>query len=522
MGLTTLKALQTKGAYLSIVLMLAACSSGSDGGNGFPSNEPPVAAFLASPDSGLAPLLVAFDASASTDPDGQIVSYAWSFGDGSSQGTGVQISHTFAENGLFTVTLTVRDNDGATDAASRTISVGPREPVAAFTAEPASGFAPLLVSFDASASAAPDGAIVRYDWDFADGSTDSGVAPEHRFADAGSYVVRLTVTDDAGATDSTTSTIDARPITSVTRFEVTQLPSLPDRETIPAAINDRGEVAGTRQVNAAGDKNAFVFVEPSILDLGTLGGRNSSARDLNSNAQVVGWAELPDGRVRAFLFAGGSMQDLGTLGGSYSEAVSINEAGVIVGTSGNPAGADRAFRLADGAMEDIGTLGGDVSRASAINNLDQIAGDSWTALTEEHAFLYRDGAMEDIGTLGGGAAYATGLNDKGQVVGVSSTASGGLTGYVYSDGVMRPLGSLGGQRSDPTAINNHGQVVGFSDGRAFLWDEVHGMRDLNELIAAAPAWIILDALAINELGQIVGIGTDASNLQQPVLLTPVE
>ncbi len=506
---------------LSLAVTQAGCSGGG-GGGGFSDNRPPAAAFTADPAMGDPPLRVAFDASASTDPDGLIVSYAWSFGDGSPGEAGAQVSHTYQVAGSFTATLTVRDDDGASNSASRLIQVGQQAPVASFTATPDAGLVPLAVRLDASASTDPDGIIVQYDWDFADGNAATGEVVEHRYDTAGTYLIELTVTDDAGATGMTTRTITARPVTSVTRFEITELPSLPNRQTVPKAINGPGDVAGMGQVDAAGTMHAFVYAGRALIDLGTLGGRNSSAGDLNDAGQVVGWSELIDGRVRAFVFENGFMQDLGTLGGIYSEATSINTAGVIVGTSDNAQGAERAFRYANGVMEDLGTLGGEVSRAWAINSLGQIVGDSWTAITEEHAFLYSNGAMEDIGTLGGSQAFASDINDIGQVVGISSTANAGLTGFIYERGVMAPLGALAGQGSEPSAINNHGQVVGYSDARGFLWDKVNGIRDLNAMVGPTPGWVIVDALAINDSGQIVCVGFDATNLDYPLLLTPAE
>ncbi|MFN7147970.1 MAG: PKD domain-containing protein [Microthrixaceae bacterium] len=77
-------------------------------------------------------------------------------------------------------------------------------PLAAATATPDTGEAPLEVSFDASDSSDPDGTIVSYAWDFGDGASGSGVITTHEYADAGDYTVTLTVTDDAGATATTT------------------------------------------------------------------------------------------------------------------------------------------------------------------------------------------------------------------------------------------------------------------------------------------------------------------------------
>jgi PKD repeat protein len=80
-------------------------------------NQPPVATASASPSTGIAPLAVSFDATASHDPDGSISSYAWSFGDGSN-GSGATASHTYASPGAYTATLTVTDNRGSTASAS--------------------------------------------------------------------------------------------------------------------------------------------------------------------------------------------------------------------------------------------------------------------------------------------------------------------------------------------------------------------------------------------------------------------
>jgi PKD repeat protein len=85
-------------------------------------NKPPVARINANPTSGKAPLTVTFDASGSYDPDGNITSYSWDFGDGS-QGSGTQISHTYSAARTYAVTLTVRDNQGAHGDTTATIDV---------------------------------------------------------------------------------------------------------------------------------------------------------------------------------------------------------------------------------------------------------------------------------------------------------------------------------------------------------------------------------------------------------------
>ena len=200
------------GLFLMLVIFLVGCN-----GNGGPTppitpNQSPTASFTANPTSGVAPLEVTFNASSSSDSDGSIISYAWDFKDGET-GNGETISHTFSSIGSYNVLLTVTDNDGATDTTTKTITVTApittnQSPTASFTATPTSGTAPLAVSFNASSSSDSDGSITSYAWDFKDGNTGTGQTINHTFSSAGSYNVLLTVTDDEGASDSTTKTIN--------------------------------------------------------------------------------------------------------------------------------------------------------------------------------------------------------------------------------------------------------------------------------------------------------------------------
>ena len=183
--------------------------------------DPPVAAFSASPGSGVAPLAVSFDPAASHD-DGQIVSYLWNFGDGEvrTESTAASLSKTFSTPGSYTVTLQVTDDAGLTATASRIITVTEPEtvqdpPVAAFSASQSSGIAPLAVTFDPAASS-DDRQIVSYRWDFGNGEVrtePTAASVSKTFGTPGTYGVILQVTDDAGliATASRTITVTAPP-----------------------------------------------------------------------------------------------------------------------------------------------------------------------------------------------------------------------------------------------------------------------------------------------------------------------
>jgi PKD repeat protein len=182
-------------------------------------NKSPVANFTESAENVYVDERISFDAAESHDPDGTIVAYSWDFGDGSTA-TGVTVSHAYSDNGLYLVTLTVTDNDGATASAHATKTVMNRPPVASFTETAESVNTDEPITFDASDSSDPDGSIVAYSWDFGDGATGTGVSVQHAYSQDGTYIVTLTVTDDDGATDTISATktvLNRSPIASFTK-----------------------------------------------------------------------------------------------------------------------------------------------------------------------------------------------------------------------------------------------------------------------------------------------------------------
>ncbi|MHC1579830.1 MAG: PKD domain-containing protein, partial [Candidatus Alkanophagales archaeon] len=165
---------------------------------------PPVAAATARPNETYTYENITFDASASYDPDGYIVSYEWDFGDGTTA-SGAVVTHAYADDGTYTATLTVTDNHGAKNSTTVTVKVNNRAPSVSITG-PEVTREGVEVQFEADASDI-DGVIVAYEWDFGDGTTASGAVVTHAYASAGNYTVRLTVTDDDGAKTSATHEI---------------------------------------------------------------------------------------------------------------------------------------------------------------------------------------------------------------------------------------------------------------------------------------------------------------------------
>ncbi|QXG74975.1 PKD domain-containing protein [Modestobacter sp. L9-4] len=178
-------------------------------------NQVPTAAFTATATG----LTAQLDGGASTDPDGTVAAWDWAFGDGTT-GTGATTSHTWPATGTYAVVLTVTDDDGATASTTRqvTVTAPNKAPTAAFT----STVSGLSAAFDSAGSADVDGQLVARAWDFGDGATSGVAAPSHTYAAAGTYAVKLTVTDDDGASATVTQsvTVSAGPASVVAdRFE---------------------------------------------------------------------------------------------------------------------------------------------------------------------------------------------------------------------------------------------------------------------------------------------------------------
>jgi PKD repeat protein len=161
-----------------------------------PENEAPQADFAVD-----CTLLVCSFQDRSEDPDGEVEYWDWDFGDG--DGTSARNpSHTYDEPGSYTVTLEVTDDDGAKDQVTREVTVSVPDsnepPIAAFDVDCDDD---LECKFQ-DKSQDKDGNIVAREWSFGDGNTSTKKDPKHEYDEPGTYVVRLRVTDNDGATDT--------------------------------------------------------------------------------------------------------------------------------------------------------------------------------------------------------------------------------------------------------------------------------------------------------------------------------
>lgn len=167
-----------------------------------PQNNPPVAEIIEPEDGASFEVSesVFFDGSGSYDPDGDSIAYGWDFGDDVT-GTGETTTHSYTEDGTYTVTLTVNDGEYS-DSDSIDIYIAPQggtnQPPTAVITEPDNGDRHQIndtVAFDGTESSDPDGDMLNYTWDFDDGTLGYGVQTTHKYTENGTYTIVLTVND---------------------------------------------------------------------------------------------------------------------------------------------------------------------------------------------------------------------------------------------------------------------------------------------------------------------------------------
>ncbi|MBN1494771.1 PKD domain-containing protein [Candidatus Peregrinibacteria bacterium] len=171
---------------------------------------------------GIAPFEVAFDATASTDPDNDIVDYKWDFnGDGVYDSVGETAAWVFKDTGIYTVTLNVIDSSNFEGKAVIIVRVQSEGLVPRVTAEPISGVVPLTVAFDATGSTYSDGQIVSYEWDFGDGSlprSDVGKVT-YKYSKIGDFTAKVKVKTNDAKDKTATVLISVRQVPLTSCFE---------------------------------------------------------------------------------------------------------------------------------------------------------------------------------------------------------------------------------------------------------------------------------------------------------------
>ncbi|MGB2983247.1 MAG: PKD domain-containing protein [Candidatus Bipolaricaulia bacterium] len=200
------------GTAILVVASLSGCLTRSQ----------PQALFTATATEDVVPFAVSFDGTLSYMPEGEIVSYLWTFGDGGSE-SGPLVEHTYNEDGTYEARLTIIDGRGYSTSTLMTIHALNPLPTAGFSYTPKSNMEGVYfvscsepITFDAQDLCSDDGTIVSYEWYFGyrlpDGTAASAAGPVvvHEFLYAGTYNIILTVTDNDGGTTAYIEQLDVK------------------------------------------------------------------------------------------------------------------------------------------------------------------------------------------------------------------------------------------------------------------------------------------------------------------------
>jgi hypothetical protein len=141
------------------------------------------------------------------------LTYSWNFGDSSTASGTLTPTHTYTADGSYTVTLTVTDGTGQTSSSTTNATVNNVAPTVN-PGGPYNGSTNSAISFTGSGSVPDTGDTLSYSWNFGDGTSSTLQDPTHTYSATGSYTVSLTVSDQEGAstTSSTTASISNVPV----------------------------------------------------------------------------------------------------------------------------------------------------------------------------------------------------------------------------------------------------------------------------------------------------------------------
>jgi PKD repeat protein len=159
------------------------------------------------------------------DPGADNHTIVWDFGDGASDSGTLTPSHVYADNGVYTVTLTVTDGDGGVGTDTMTATVDNVAPVAN-AGESQEEYSLEMVSFSGDFYD-PGTDTQTFEWDFGDESGASGtLSPTHVYIKGGEYTITLTVADDDGGVGTDTMTLTVISSLSVKKDALTELKAI--------------------------------------------------------------------------------------------------------------------------------------------------------------------------------------------------------------------------------------------------------------------------------------------------------
>src|SRR2546422_2026629 len=241
------------------------------------SPPPPISAtFTVSPSLADVGQSISFTASASGGAPPY--SYSWSYGDGS-EGTGLQVTHTYNSDGTYQVTLTVADSMGNTRTGVSPVVIGTAPLQDGFTYNPTSPQPSDSINFTASARGGTP--PYSYSWDFGNGASASGASATYSYSTAGSYTVTLTVIDSSNRSNNTSQGLTvyspAHPDFTLNTDQSTFNAQPGSDQSLAIVVTDIAGPSGTISFNATiTPSGPRVSLDPANITLASQGSGSTS------------------------------------------------------------------------------------------------------------------------------------------------------------------------------------------------------------------------------------------------------
>ena len=265
----------------------------------------------------------------------------------------------------------------------------------------------------------------------------------------------------------------------------------------PVALNNSAQVVGKRLDAGIGEPTAMMW-EPATAPRDLLPGQPSAAYDINDHGDILA----------------------AILGASRARIITPGEEIPLYGLS---------TRAVNNLLQVVG--GGSIWEAGEIRSIDGVSGmdindrGQVVGYIGGVAVLWDDGTITDISPPNSWGSGAQGMNEAGQAVGWAQIGSRFAHGFFWDGSSAKDLGTLGGLESAANAINDLVQIVGESraangEWHACLWED-GAIADLNDLLTEPFPYTLVDAVDINNRGQIACRAVDASGGSWAVLLNPI-
>jgi probable HAF family extracellular repeat protein len=475
-------------------------------------NHPPVAR-VEGPTSGVEGAALTFNAKASSDPDHDVLRYAWSFGDGAAKDSGSTVTHTYTEHASRTVSVVVTDPGGLADTASMNVVITQSSNVNGFEAidlgtlggssaiaravndagqvvgcsQTTSGRWQAFVWSDGTMRPLGSGTETSCAWAINNSGTIAGVTGE--IVD-GDHVV---------AWNSKGESIDLG--ASPCCWESVGFVAVTDAGDIVGGGTDEGH-----SFASAIWQNGVKRDIPSPLP----NAGYSAARAVNNRAQVVGYSAIASyvgtHIEHAFIWEDGKTRDLGLLDDrpcpdeparscTDAFAIDINTNGVVVGVNQDASHNYRGVRWMSGTVDVLGSW-----QPVAINDAGDIIGNGivgspqlygGASVTEPapysasgDAYFWRGGTVTKLNSFNGSPTRVIAINGSSTVTGWSEDQGKNPRVFVWTPGQSQLLDlGVGPQGLNQlgavaTAINARGDIIGYTvgtcrynfDGMCWAWN----------------------------------------------------